>query len=116
MPSEQCIVCGSREWLRLPDPSACRSVTTSGIIIDETLGKCQCSCCGLVQRTEYRYLGNTDFYERQYASYYDRPGNEIFNRERYADTARWVSSAYRDSQPDSIVEVGCGRGWTLREM
>lgn len=56
------------------------------------------------------------FYKRQYTSYYERPGVEIFNGARYADIARWVSTANRDSTPDSIVEVGCGRGWTLREM
>lgn len=116
MSGDQCIVCGSRQWLRLPDPSARRSITTSGVIIDEPLGKCQCLRCGLGQRTEYPYLGDTDFYERQYANYYERPGTEIFNQQRYADIARWVSAANGDRKPDSIVEVGCGRGWTLREM
>lgn len=116
MVETQCIACGSSTWLKLPDPSAGKSVTTAGSIVNEPLAKSQCAECGFIQRTEYRYLGSTDFYENRYATYYERVGTETFNRERYAHMAQWVSAAIGDFKPGSVVEVGCGRGWTLGEM
>lgn len=116
MSMPQCIVCGSHQWLRLPDPSSSRSVTTSGCFVDETLGKSQCATCGIVQRTEHRYLGLTDFYENRYNTYYQRPGTQVFNAARYAEIAQWVSACIGGFIPDSVFEVGCGRGWTLAEI
>lgn len=116
MSDVQCVVCGSGQWLKLPDPSNRKSVTTAGSIIDEPLGKSQCAACGFVQRTEYPYLGSADFYENRYTTYYGRPGMEAFNSQHYVDIAQWLSDALGEFTPDSIVEVGCGRGWTLREI
>jgi SAM-dependent methyltransferase len=111
-----CAVCGSSEWMRLPDPSSLQSVTTAGSILREPLGKSQCIICGLVQRTDARYLGLSDFYEQRYTAYYDRPGTEIFNSSRYAEIAQWVLASIGEHAPKSILEVGCGRGWTLRAI
>lgn len=111
-----CMACGSNNWFKLPDPVADKSVTTSGCIVDESLGKSHCVECGLVQRTEHRFLGLTDFYENRYSTYYERPGTEQFNESRYSEIARWVSFSFKDIIPNSVIEVGCGRGWTLNEM
>lgn len=112
----RCVVCDSEDWLRLPDPSKSKSITTAGLIVDEPLGKSQCRKCGLVARTEYRYLGDSDYYENYYSPYYERPGTEFFNKERYAEMARWLSTAVAPYKPASVIEVGCGRGWMLREL
>ena len=112
-----CSLCGSANWIRLPDPHATRSVTTSGVLVDQSLGKSQCTSCGLVQRTAYPFLGLGDFYQKSYSQYYDRPGTEQFNRDRYRQIATWICSAGGlGERPTSVLEVGCGRGWTLREM
>jgi SAM-dependent methyltransferase len=111
-----CVGCGDREWIELRDPSKSKSITTAGCIIDEPLGKSQCAACGMLQRTRYRYLADTDFYERSYLGYHARPGNTLFNRQRYGSLARWISASIGDYAPKSIVEVGCGRGGTLCEM
>jgi SAM-dependent methyltransferase len=112
----RCIVCDSRSWRKLPDPSPHRSITTSGLVVEEPLGKSQCAVCGAVQRTEFRYLGLTYFYETRYDAYYDRPGTQVFNSQRYVDIVRWISSSIGNLAPESILEVGCGRGWTLGEI
>ena len=111
-----CSVCNNTKWLEIPDPAPGRSVTTSGVIIEVPLGKSQCDKCGFVQRTRQEYLGMSDFYERQYATYYERPGVESFNRSRYRDIAEWVFASIGDFAPENIVEIGCGRGWTMQEM
>jgi SAM-dependent methyltransferase len=112
----RCVVCDSNDWLRLPDPSKCTSITTAGLIVSEPLGKSQCGACGLVARTEYPPLGDSDYYENHYTPYYERPGTEVFNEPRYAAMARWIAAAASGFEPASIIEVGCGRGWTLREL
>jgi SAM-dependent methyltransferase len=111
-----CVVCDSNDWLSLPDPAKRKSITTAGLIVDEPLGKMHCRTCGLVARTEYNQLGNSDYYENHYTPYYERPGTEVFNARRYAAMARWISVAITPSKPASIIEVGCGRGWTLCEL
>lgn len=113
-----CFYCGSRSWLRLPDPHPERSLTTSCILVDESLGKSQCADCGLVQRTAHPFLGLSDFYQRQYAPYYERLGVEEFNAERYRQLAEWVGEiAGLAARPAaSVMEIGCGRGWTLEAL
>jgi SAM-dependent methyltransferase len=86
------------------------------MIVDEPLGKSQCRSCGLVARTEHPALGDSDYYENHYTAYYERPGTEVFNEPRYAAMARWIAAAAAGFEPATIVEVGCGRGWTLREL
>jgi SAM-dependent methyltransferase len=116
MNSAACIVCGGNDWLPFPDPSPSKSITTSGIILDEPLGKSQCAACGMVQRTGHRYLADTDFYEKRYTGYHRRPGNVFFNRLRYAGLARWLAESIGNYVPQSILDVGCGQGLTLAEL
>ncbi|TDP71395.1 class I SAM-dependent DNA methyltransferase [Roseateles toxinivorans] len=113
-----CFYCSSRSWLRLPDPHPDRSLTTSCILVNESLGKSQCADCGLVQRTAHPFLGLGDFYQRQYAPYYERLGVEEFNAERYRQLAEWVGElAGLAARPAaSVLEIGCGRGWTLEAL
>jgi SAM-dependent methyltransferase len=85
------------------------------MMVSDPLGKSHCATCGMVQRTRFKFLGLTDFYEKNYALYYDRPGVEGFNQARYGQIAAWVSDAV-SFEPERILEVGCGRGWTMREM
>jgi SAM-dependent methyltransferase len=112
---EKCVACGCQTWLDLCDPHPTRSITTSGMLVPEPLGKCHCTTCGMVQRTRRPFLGLTDFYERNYGLYYDRPGSWQFNRTRYRQIAEWVAKA-APFRPKRILEVGCGRGWAMREM
>lgn len=111
-----CAACGQDKWYVLPDPSPAKSVTTSGVSVDQSLGKSQCCNCGMVQRNGHVYLGLTDFYEKSYTNYYARPGQHVFNKSRYEELADWVAKALGNFIPGSILEVGCGIGWTMREV
>ena len=111
-----CAVCGQDEWVKLPFFSSDQSVTTSGIIVHSPLGKAQCIHCGLVQRVGQKYLALSDFYEKSYHTYFNRPGAEAFERRRYQSMASWMAGAISPFIPDTIIDVGCGSGWTMREM
>jgi SAM-dependent methyltransferase len=113
---DKCFVCKGTEWYLLPNPIENKSVTTSGVFVNESLGKSQCTQCGFVQRTEHPFLGLTDFYEKNYTSYYTRPGQDIFNKSRYTELSSWVTEVLGDFNPSSIIEVGCGIGWTMQEI
>ena len=108
-----CVACGSCRWQALPDPAPGRSVSTAGIIVPQRLGKSQCMSCGLVARTVGEFLGTSGYYEEEYASYYQRPGASVFDTHRYAAMASWMKSALADFQPRSILDVGCGAGWSM---
>jgi SAM-dependent methyltransferase len=115
MKDMKCIACNGGKWLALCDPHPSRSITTSGLMVPEPLGKSHCDECGMVQRTRRPFLGLTDFYEKNYALYYDRPGTHQFNRTRYRQIAEWVAQAAAVG-PKRILEVGCGRGWAMAEV
>lgn len=111
-----CQVCSSGEWLDLPDPAEGRTITTAGRILNESLGKSQCAVCGFVQRIHARFLGHTDYYEQDYAKYYDRPGTTEFHVARYQVLAQWMSSVLSSFRPSRILDVGCGQGWAMEAM
>jgi len=111
-----CQVCGSNEWWNLPDPADGRAVTTAGRIVNEPLGKAQCAVCGFGQRVHARFLGDTDYYEQDYAKYYDRPGTTQFHLARYRVLAEWMNSILPRLSPDRILDVGCGQGWAMEAM
>ncbi len=111
-----CQICGSAKWRDLPDPAAERSVTTAGRILNESLGKALCNNCGFVQRVRARFLGDTDYYEKDYAQYYDRPGTTKFHAERYRVLAEWMASMLPLCSPSQILDVGCGQGWGMAAM
>jgi SAM-dependent methyltransferase len=111
-----CQVCGSNEWLNLPDPAEGRAVTTAGRIVNEPLGKAQCAECGFVQRVHARFLGDTDYYEQDYAKYYDRPGTTQFHTTRYRVLTEWMASVLNPWTPSRILDVGCGQGWAMELM
>ena len=111
-----CVVCDSTKWLRLPDPCEGRSVTTAGVIMEESLGKSQCARCGFIVRTENRFVGQTKFYEENYISYYQRPGALVHDRHRYQVMAEWMKRSVPDLNPKRILDVGCGAGWSMAEV
>jgi len=114
-----CQVCGSKEWTVLPDPNKYQSVTTASRILNEPLGKSQCKECGFVQRNRIEFLGLTDYYEQDYATYYERPGTDLFHKKRYAAIVDWMKSFLNESaQYKKQIDIGCGQGWamdTIRE-
>ena len=111
-----CQVCGSNDWRDLPNPVRGRSVTTAGRILDESLGKAQCSKCGFVQRIHAQFLGYTDYYQQDYANYYSRPGTNQFHTQRYRVLVEWMFSVLRPLTPMKILDVGCGQGWAMEAM
>lgn len=111
-----CQICGFDSWLDLPDPVEGRAVTTAGRIINESLGKAQCSRCGFAQRTRAQFLGLTDYYEEDYAKYYDRPGTGQFHAARYRLLAQWMVAVLDSLSPSTILDVGCGQGWGMEAM
>ena len=115
-----CVVCSESNWKPLPVPVAGRSVTTSGIVINEQLEREQCMHCGLLQKKSRNFLGQGRFYEESYQGYFERPAIETFDRGRYVAMAEWMASCLPpDFAPKSILDVGCGAGWSMlltREM
>ena len=109
-----CMICAGREWQELPAPAINQSVTTAGVIIPEPLQREQCMSCGLLQKKDQRFVGHGPFYEERYQTYYERPGAERFDRSRYVAMAEWMRSALGDDfVPRSILDVGCGAGWSM---
>lgn len=112
-----CQVCNSSEWLDLPNPVMGQTVTTAGRIIQQSLGKAQCSNCGFVQRIREPFLGLTNYYEQDYENYYERPGTFKFHLERYRILVNWMVSFLNGCKTfDRILDVGCGQGWAMEEM
>jgi SAM-dependent methyltransferase len=70
--------------------------------------------CGLLQVGGGRMLGHSRFYEKHYRNYYERPNVEKFDRARYTAMARWMVSALDAGfTPHTILDVGCGAGWSM---
>jgi 2-polyprenyl-3-methyl-5-hydroxy-6-metoxy-1,4-benzoquinol methylase len=111
-----CQVCRGNNWLNLPDPVPDRAITTAGRIVNEPLGKAQCAECGFVQRIHARFLGDTDYYEQDYAKYYERPGTTQFHLARYRVLAEWMTSVLPALPFRRILDVGCGQGWAMEAM
>jgi SAM-dependent methyltransferase len=111
-----CQVCNGNNWLNLPNPVPDQAITTAGRIVNEPLGKAQCVDCGFVQRIHARFLGDTDYYEQDYAKYYDRPGTAQYHIARYRVLAEWMTSVLPDTTYRRILDVGCGQGWAMEAM
>ena len=117
METQKCQICRSVEWKILPDPGKNQSVTTAGRIINQVLGKSQCSKCGFLQRVRAEFLGFSDYYERDYANYYDRPGTEEFHKKRYKSIVDWMVNYIVDGFDfKTVLDVGCGQGWAMEAM
>jgi SAM-dependent methyltransferase len=108
-----CSLCGADDWRPIPDPVLNRSITTAGNLLNESLSKAHCARCGLLQRINVRFVGDSDFYEERYADYYGRAGAEIYDSPRYAVMADWMCEALGNFTPGSILDVGCGAGWSM---
>ena len=111
-----CVVCDKNDWRGIPDPAPNRSVTTAGIIMDRGLAKGQCMQCGLVARIGEEFVGRSDYYEEKYADYYRRPGAPVYEAKRYRAMASWLKQAVPGLEPKSILDVGCGAGWSMAEV
>jgi SAM-dependent methyltransferase len=109
----KCFLCGGIEWRFLPIPAEGRSITTSGILTSQALEREQCMSCGLLRKSGERYLGNSRFYEEQYENYYKRPGAARYDGPRYAAMAAWMRASLGDFVPRTILDVGCGAGWSM---
>jgi 2-polyprenyl-3-methyl-5-hydroxy-6-metoxy-1,4-benzoquinol methylase len=111
----KCQICGSKEWIDLPDPHPSKCVTTAGRIIDQPLGKSQCKTCGFVQRVRASFLGFSDYYENDYANYYERPGTEKFHQNRYKVMIEWMNQfVIGGNDFQNVLDVGCGQGWAMQ--
>ena len=101
----------------LPDPAPSHSVTTTGMIVEQPLGKSLCLECGFVQRNRFPFLGLGQYYQDDYASYYERPGTEPFHRKRYQSLLEWMSGYLGESFMFSrVLDVGCGQGWMMEAI
>ncbi|MCK9472190.1 class I SAM-dependent methyltransferase [Sulfurimonas sp.] len=112
----KCICCGESVWLPLKNPHKTRSITTSGVIINEKLGKAQCQYCGLVQRVYEELLANTDFYEKNYTGYYTRISSAIYQPNRYQKLINLIVSEVHDKKIKYVLEIGCGNGSAMEEF
>jgi len=110
----ECIVCGSTDWIALPDPHPEQSVRTDGTIERSPLGKLQCSRCGLAHRPPL--VDVEAMYTDDYALYSNRPGADAFTGGRHPEVAGRIAKLVPDLRPKRILEVGCGDGATLHEM
>lgn len=108
-----CILCGNNHWRALPIPKEGRSITTAGIVIEEPLQREQCTLCGLLRKSFARFIGNGRFYEEQYENYYNRPGAGHYDKARYDAMADWMQSALGALEARSILDIGCGAGWSM---
>ena len=114
---EKCDICDTSSWLKLPDPVKSHSVTTSGKMVKQPLGKSLCSKCGFVQRNQFLFLGHSEYYQEDYASYYERPGTEDYHKKRYQSLAEWMSRYLPDTfEFKTMLDVGCGQGWMMDAM
>jgi 2-polyprenyl-3-methyl-5-hydroxy-6-metoxy-1,4-benzoquinol methylase len=109
----QCCLCHANDWRPIPDPVPDRSITTAGVLLNKPLAKSQCWNCGLLQRTNASFVGDSDYYENRYADYYRRPGAEVYDAPRYAAMAEWMCAGIGDFVPSSILDAGCGAGWSM---
>lgn len=114
--AKRCSVCGADRWQAVPDPVADRAITTSGVLLREPLAKAQCESCGLLQRINADFVGSSDYYESRYADYYLRPGAETYDAPRYKAMTEWMSTGIGDFSPRTILDVGCGAGWSMLAM
>jgi 2-polyprenyl-3-methyl-5-hydroxy-6-metoxy-1,4-benzoquinol methylase len=110
----RCSVCGAERWQAIPDPRPDRSITTAGVLLKQPLAKAQCMACGLLQRINADFIGNSDYYESHYADYYQRAGAETYDAPRYRAMGEWMRAGLGDFRPRSILDVGCGAGWMMR--
>src|SRR6266404_5239697 len=94
-----CPVCSGRSFRALPSPWP-SSMTTAGHFIPEPLEKAHCDACGMLVRSAQRFLGQTDFYEKNYA-FFERPSADVFDRPRYEAMATWIFGALNDYRPES---------------
>lgn len=69
--------------------------------------------CGAAQRVRVPMLAFTDYYETDYANYYERPGTEVFHKQRYASIWQWICESTAMGEPKRILDVGCGQGWLM---
>lgn len=111
--AKQCSVCGADRWQAVPDPVADRAITTSGVLLREPLAKAQCESCGLLQRINADFVGSSDYYESRYADYYLRPGAPTYDAPRYKAMTEWMAAGLGDFSPRTILDVGCGAGWSM---
>ena len=72
--------------------------------------------CGLVVRTGDEFLAKTDYYEEKYANYYRRPGATVYDAHRYVAMAEWMKNALGNFTPKTVLDVGCGAGWSMAEV
>jgi 2-polyprenyl-3-methyl-5-hydroxy-6-metoxy-1,4-benzoquinol methylase len=112
-----CQICHSNNWLPLIEPNLKFSITTAGRILNQPLGKAQCSNCGFVQRINSDFLGISDYYENDYANYYERPGTQTFHKNRYMEIIEWMTSnIFTKHNIKKIMDVGCGQGWAMEAI
>ncbi|MBI5007556.1 MAG: class I SAM-dependent methyltransferase [Nitrosomonadales bacterium] len=108
-----CPICVGKDCLLLHDM---RFSLPSGSPLPEAYTVVACSCCGFVYADT---PGSAASYNRYYAefSHYEDPaiatggGEQAFDRQRLAETARWIAGKVG---PDArVLDIGCGNGGLL---
>jgi SAM-dependent methyltransferase len=103
-----CIVCGSAQWLPLPNPQALRSISSDLRVLDLPLDKHACTTCGLVRR---RSSAGSALFESGYQLYDHAPGAQRESARQHA-YATWLGSRI-GRPPRSVLDLGCGNGSLL---
>lgn len=107
---EPCLICGSIEWAPLSEFKTEFAITTDGLFVANNFQKFHCKHCGLVTRYP---LASDDslqsFYQDDY-DLYNRPAPANYDLGLYKSYAAWIATALTEIQPDSCLEIGCGRG------
>lgn len=112
MTAAPCLICGSVEWMALPDPSP-RSMTSDWRIVEEPLARRLCGACGLIRRDPSPNSGDT-LYVSGYTLYAHPPG-EGREQARQDEYARWIAQG-TGRRPRKVLDVGCGNGSLLRAL
>ncbi len=112
MTTPPCLVCGTTQWIRLPDPAP-RSMASDLRIVAEPLARELCRACGLIRRQPSASTGES-FYASGY-ELYAHPHGEAREQSRQEEYARWIAQA-TGRRPRRVLDVGCGNGSLLRAL
>jgi SAM-dependent methyltransferase len=104
-----CVVCGTSDWMALPDPGP-QSMASDWRVLPEPLARHACRACGLVRRWPGAAAHDT-LYASGYGLYAHAPG-DARERIRQDHYAAWVASAVPQA-PGHVLDVGCGNGSLL---
>lgn len=89
---------------------------SDGSLVTESLTKCTCSNCGLVQHVDAKQGDNIRDYFGSSYSLGDHEPNIGFEGGRQKQYVEWIAGSLGQFRPESILELGCGNGALLKEL